>query len=96
MKPCPRCGRYEMGASDSSDGWSVCCSACGADGPLAESEDGAIELWDKRAAQRSRYACDFCGAALWRVVRLNIFNCQYEQRTCHACRATYSTYNCEE
>jgi len=48
--PCPFCGeRARVMASKMGSLWAVGCDKCGSWGPAAETEDGAIELWNRRA-----------------------------------------------
>ena len=55
LKPCPFC--YEENDLDvwerqgffTKKPWSVICNFCGAQGPEAESEEKAVEAWNRRA-----------------------------------------------
>jgi Lar family restriction alleviation protein len=58
LKPCPFCGGGEAyvfpshhEAGNSNKHFWMICSDCEADGPLAESESKARELWNKRVSE---------------------------------------------
>jgi Lar family restriction alleviation protein len=49
MDLCPFCQSDDVEAEVDLDlGWCVFCNDCGATGPLAETNEKAVELWDKR------------------------------------------------
>ena len=54
LKPCPFCGckdvlRWHVGHYDKP--WIVECVGCLADGPHADTEKEAIELWNRRVSE---------------------------------------------
>lgn len=55
LKPCPFCGfkarikKFEKAIFDKSSCFYVKCYGCGACGSVEFSEDGAIDMWNRRA-----------------------------------------------
>ena len=50
LKPCPFCGeREELCLLPDKHFYSVNCEVCGTLGPIGETEDIAVELWNRRA-----------------------------------------------
>ena len=51
MNSCIFCGKEPRVTESSNmdgDGWQVVCDECGAMGPMQDTEENAIECWDKR------------------------------------------------
>ena len=49
IKPCPFCGSTNLNSIHISlNKWSVLCNNCLAEGPLIDSQEKAIEIWNKR------------------------------------------------
>jgi len=59
LKPCPFCGNDAEGLHDSYmrkdfQGISIRCKNCGADGPWADTIEGAKEEWNKRVISEQK------------------------------------------
>jgi Lar family restriction alleviation protein len=50
LKPCPFCSSQNAAPYSVKSCHSVLCTACGGEGPEADSEEEAIEAWNRRAA----------------------------------------------
>ena len=55
LKPCPFCGeREELCLLPDKHFYSVNCKVCGTLGPIGETEDIAIELWNRREGVKAQ------------------------------------------
>jgi len=62
MLACPFCGCEELEVTSDFDRWYVTCMKCYADGPIANAEIKAMDLWDnqiyfneKKTRQKEEY-----------------------------------------
>jgi len=55
IKPCPICGatwKHGVSLTKFNDAWAVGCDKCGWPGPLADTKEEAIELWNRRVGDQ--------------------------------------------
>ncbi len=50
LKPCPFCGSKEVEMQGNSHHSWVVCDNCSTEGPVAPSQDEAVERWNERAS----------------------------------------------